>query len=187
MRGSFGLGLDDFDARRCFGCSFNYGFGNHFCSRLFSYRCSNFNLYGSSWGFGGFAGQTLGFTLTTTHFARIVRRATGAADGNNRGSFGCYNFSYYGFGNRLGCGNHGRRFNNLCNRSWRLYNSRCWCNFADFSGIYRCFAGFDNRAACCFYNYCLNSGLWRFSGSDFAWLLLLDNYRCCFGCLGCFT
>jgi hypothetical protein len=176
----FSFGLDYFDVCRSFGCSFNYGFGSHFCSRLFSYRCSSFNLYGSSWSFGSFAGQALGFALAAAHFAWVVRRATAAADCDCRCSR-C-SFSHCNFGNWLGSGNYSWCFDNFGDWCRCFYSGRCCCSFAGFGGLHRRCAGLDNRSACCFGNSGFNNGLRCFSCSDFTWLLLFDGYRCGFGC-----
>ena len=139
---------------RCLGCSFSHSFGYRLCNHRFS------SLNGCCRGgcFSRFTGQAFGFTLTTTHFTRIVRRATVAANGDCWCSVGSCNFSHYGFGNWLGSSDHCGFFNNLCDRGWRLYSSGCCCSFAGFGGKYRRFVYFDSRAARSFYSNSFSDG-----------------------------
>ena len=68
----------------CFG---NHGFNGHFLGDRGRSRLDHFGSWSSSGGSGsqlGFLLQTLFFTLATTHFTRVVRRAAAWGQGADR-------------------------------------------------------------------------------------------------------
>ena len=162
----------------CFG---NHGFNGHFLGDRGRSRLDHFGSWSSSGGSGsqlGFLLQTLFFTLATTHFTRVVRRAAAWGQGADRSCFNHWRWCF-GYNWRF---NH-RGFNDRCrfsNNYWlgslgffnnRRFNHWRWCFsgsrlgdpverglfFANFThGFGHGFSdGFDNR---------LFSDGWRFKG-----------------------
>ena len=182
------------DDRRLFG-AFNVLGRFDFSNDWSSFYSDNLWSVGS--GFFSFFQQTLGFTLATTHFARIVRRAASAADGKSRCFFNdgfnhCFR-CWFGFdfrSRRHGCRlfDDGRFSDDRCSRCFGRQFWRLSCLNLFLNRRRRCFVVrrclLDNRCA----EQLSLSGCWLFNRccEFFAGYYSLDfNVRSGFCCSRC--